>query len=69
MGVHPKVAQVRAGHSSVSVTLDIYSHAAESLQKAAAEQLDNAFQKIQKNSGAISVPKALSGKKGKVVSL
>ncbi len=25
-GVHPKVVQVRLGHSSISITLDIYSH-------------------------------------------
>jgi hypothetical protein len=40
-GIHPKVAQVRAGHSSVVVTLDIYSHVTDGMQQAAAEQIDN----------------------------
>ncbi len=39
-GVHPKVASERAGHSSVAVTLDIYSHVSENLQKDAALQID-----------------------------
>ena len=30
-GVHPKIAQERLGHSSISVTLDLYSHAVGSL--------------------------------------
>ena len=40
-GVHPKVAQIRAGHSSISVTLGVYSHATESLQREAVERIDN----------------------------
>lgn len=36
VGVHPKVVQERLGHSSIQVTLDIYSHVAEGLQQAAA---------------------------------
>jgi integrase len=35
-GVHPKVVQERLGHSSIQVTLDIYSHVSEGLQEAAA---------------------------------
>ena len=27
-GVHPKVVQERLGHSSIAITLDIYSHVA-----------------------------------------
>ena len=42
-GVHPKVVQERLGHSQVSVTLDIYSHVAPSLQAAAAERIDEAL--------------------------
>lgn len=42
-GLHPKVAQVRAGHSSIAVTMDLYSHAADSLQSQAAERMENAF--------------------------
>jgi integrase len=40
-GIHPKIAQVRAGHSSVSVTLDVYSHAVDGMQQEAAERIDN----------------------------
>ncbi len=39
-GVHPKVASERAGHSSVAVTLDLYSHVSENLQREAASRID-----------------------------
>jgi integrase len=42
-GVHPKVAQERLGHSSISVTLDLYSHVTETMQEDAAAKLDMAF--------------------------
>jgi integrase len=42
-GVHPKVAQERLGHSSISITLDLYSHAVESLQDKAASCVDAAL--------------------------
>lgn len=35
-GVHPKVVQERLGHSSIAVTLDIYSHVTPGLQRDAA---------------------------------
>jgi integrase len=38
--VHPKVVQERLGHSSISMTLDRYSHVSESVQQAAAERLN-----------------------------
>jgi len=43
-GVHPKVAQERLGHSSISVTLDLYSHVTGTMQEEAAAKLDIAFQ-------------------------
>jgi integrase len=43
-GVHPKVAQERLGHSSISVTLDLYSHVTATMQEDAAAKLDMAFQ-------------------------
>ena len=43
-GVHPKVAQERLGHSSISVTLDLYSHVTGTMQEDAAAKLDIAFQ-------------------------
>ena len=39
-GVHPKVVQERLGHSQVSVTLDVYSHVAPSLQVEAAAKVE-----------------------------
>lgn len=39
-GVHPKVVQERLGHSTISTTLDIYSHTTPGLQAAAAARFD-----------------------------
>jgi len=39
-GVHPKIVSERLGHSSISMTLDIYSHVIPSMQKEAAEMFD-----------------------------
>ena len=38
--VHPKIVSERLGHSSVSITLDVYSHVIPGLQEAAARQFD-----------------------------
>lgn len=43
-GVHPKVVQERLGHSSISMTLDVYSHVLPSLQEDVAEKLDALLQ-------------------------
>ena len=43
-GVHPKVAQERLGHSTISTTLDLYSHiSAATMQEDAAATIDAAF--------------------------
>ena len=42
-GIHPKIVQERLGHSSVTITLDTYSHVAPGLQQAAAVRFDEAF--------------------------
>jgi integrase len=42
-GVHPKVVQERLGHSTIAVTMDIYSHVMPSLQREAAQHLDKLF--------------------------
>lgn len=42
-GVHPKIAQERLGHSSIAVTLDLYSHVGATMQEDAAAKLDIAF--------------------------
>lgn len=38
-GVHPKVISERLGHSSITITLEIYSHALPSMQREAAEAI------------------------------
>jgi Phage integrase family len=38
-GVHPKVVQERLGHSSISVTMDIYSSVLPGMQREAVEKL------------------------------
>jgi integrase len=42
-GVHPKIAQERLGHASVSITLDLYSHVTETMQADAAKLVDTAI--------------------------
>ncbi len=42
-GVHPKVAQKRLGHSSVGITLDLYSHVLPGMQEDAAAKVDAAI--------------------------
>jgi integrase len=38
-GVHPKIVSERLGHSTVSLTLDVYSHAVPHMQRDAADQI------------------------------
>ncbi|WP_132254384.1 tyrosine-type recombinase/integrase [Methylobacterium segetis] len=42
-GVHPKIAQERLGHSSVGITLDLYSHVLPGMQEDAAAKVDAAL--------------------------
>jgi integrase len=42
-GVHPKVAQERLGHSTITTTLDLYSHVTDTMQSDAAARIDAAF--------------------------
>jgi integrase len=39
-GIHPKIAQERLGHSSVSVTIDLYSHVLPNMQGEAVNRVD-----------------------------
>ncbi|MBI2850692.1 MAG: site-specific integrase [Chloroflexi bacterium] len=48
-GVHPKVAQERLGHATISTTLDIYSHVAPGMQEAAAVRFDEALATVYNN--------------------
>jgi integrase len=43
-GVHPKIAQERLGHATITTTLDLYSHVTDTMQSEAATRLDAAFQ-------------------------
>ncbi|MER9125407.1 site-specific integrase [Mesorhizobium sp. M0959] len=47
-GVHPKVASERLGHSSIGITLDLYSHVMPGMQADAAEQVDAAIRSAVK---------------------
>jgi len=38
-GVHPKVASQRLGHSTIGITMDLYTHAVEGLDADAAERM------------------------------
>jgi integrase len=42
-GVHSKVVQERLGHSSIGVTMDVYSHVLPSIQNEAVDALDRHF--------------------------
>ncbi|MGB8628884.1 MAG: tyrosine-type recombinase/integrase [Xanthobacteraceae bacterium] len=42
-GVHPKIVQERLGHSTIAVTMDIYSHVTPGLQGEAVAKLALAF--------------------------
>lgn len=39
-GVHPKIASTRLGHSSIGITMDLYSHALIEMQEEASDRLD-----------------------------
>ena len=43
-GIHPKVAQERLGHSTITTTMDLYSHVTETMQADAATRLEAAYQ-------------------------
>lgn len=49
MGVHPKVVQEILGHSSVSITMNIYSHVMPTMHSAAAQDLNARFKAVDHN--------------------
>ncbi len=51
-GIHPKVAQERLGHSTITTTLDLYSHVTDTMQSDAAARLDAAFRVALEGRGA-----------------
>jgi integrase len=50
-GVHPKIAQERLGHSSVAITLDLYSHVLPGMQDEAAQGVDRAVRAAMERVG------------------
>ena len=48
---HPKVAQERLGHSTITTTMDLYSHVVPGMQEGAAARLDRAFAIAKKARG------------------
>ena len=50
-GVHPKVAQERLGHSTIAITLDLYSHMMPNMQADAAAAVDNRLRAAISNRG------------------
>lgn len=68
-GEHPKVVQERLGHSTITLTLDTYSHVVPGMQERAAERLDSLLDNskaavadsIRADAAKTSVPKATSG--------
>ncbi len=47
-GVHPKVASGRLGHSSIGITMDLYSHLLSDAQDGVAQLIDDVFSKALK---------------------
>ena len=52
-GVHPKIVSERLGHSTVSLTLDTYSHVLPGMQDAAAQGVDAALRVALSVSGGL----------------
>ena len=53
-GINPKVVQERLGHSSISITLDVYSHVIPGMQELASLQFDKGL-KLSDDNSVISV--------------
>ncbi len=41
--MHPKIVRERLGHSSIGITLDVYSHVLPGMQEDAAQKIDTAL--------------------------
>jgi site-specific recombinase XerD len=52
-GVHPKVAQEQLWHSTISVTLDLYSHVSATMQEDTAAKIDAAFRDAKMGSEGV----------------
>jgi hypothetical protein len=51
IGVHPKVASERLGHTKIGITLDLYSHVMPNMQADAAAIVDVALRAALNKSG------------------
>jgi integrase len=40
---HPKVVQERLGHSTIAITMDLYSHLMDGMETGAAAKIDEVF--------------------------
>ena len=54
LGAHPKVIQERLGHSSITLTMDVYGHLFPSLNDALTERLDEVFRSARRTSTPLS---------------
>lgn len=48
-GIHPKIASERLGHSTIGITLDLYSHVMPGMQADAAAQIDAMIRRATKS--------------------
>ena len=51
-GEHPKVISERLGHSSITVTFDVYGHLMPGMDESVAERLDEAWQRASSDGSA-----------------
>jgi len=54
LGAHPKAIQERLGHSSITVTMDVYGHLFPAINEALTDRLDEIFQAARLNPSAPS---------------
>jgi len=52
LGAHPKAIQERLGHSSITVTMDVYGHLFPALNEALTERLDEVFRSARARESA-----------------
>ncbi|MFC1861010.1 site-specific integrase [Chloroflexota bacterium] len=66
-GIHPKIVQERLGHSSIQITLDVYSHVAPGLQQAAANRFDEIVTAMPEKQAAKMIISKLLAKQEKAL--
>ncbi len=52
IGVHPKVVQELLGHSSIAITMNVYSHLLPSMQADAMNMVNDVFEDKDKEDGS-----------------